>query len=129
MERVLIVEDDLATGRILFNLVRSVSKEIGIDWYLSAEEAFNRMNQLEQEASQYKFAITDITLAGTVTGVELWKTYNKRKNDTKFLFISGMPKEAFFAHVGAQANSNFNFIQKPISIEEAKNIIRDAIFS
>jgi DNA-binding NtrC family response regulator len=128
MKRVLIVEDDLATGRILHNVVRSASDAVIIDWYLSAEEALGKINDIETDGSeQYTLVISDITLAGRTSGVDLWSTYNRREHNTKFLFISGLPKEAFFSKLGKVESRIPEYLQKPISIEEAKSIILRAI--
>jgi CheY-like chemotaxis protein len=136
-KRILVVEDDLCVGRILFSMIRSVSPSAKIDWFLSAEEALSKINDLETMGGHsYDFIIADITLAGRTTGLDLWNTCKRRNLATQFLFISGMPKEAFLKSIETDAShSNApgkdapvpQYLQKPLSITEGKEIIASAI--
>jgi DNA-binding NtrC family response regulator len=123
-KRILVVEDDLCVGRIIFHMIRSVTPNVKIDWFLSAEEALGKINDLESvSGASYDFIIADITLAGRTTGIDLWKTCKRRNLSTQFLFISGMPKEDFLKTVEGYSSSLPKYLQKPLSISEGQEII------
>jgi CheY-like chemotaxis protein len=130
-KRILVVEDDLCVGRIIFHMIRSVTPNAKIDWFLSAEEALSKINDLESLSGiSYDFIIADITLAGRTTGLDLWSTCKRRNLVTQFLFISGMPKETFLKSIASAAGENAvppQYLQKPLSITEGKEIIANAI--
>ncbi|MEO5968552.1 MAG: hypothetical protein ABIQ95_01385 [Bdellovibrionia bacterium] len=130
-KRILVVEDDLCVGRIIFHMIRSVTPNAKIDWFLSAEEALSKINDLESlQGISYDFIIADITLAGRTTGLDLWSTCKRRNLVTQFLFISGMPKETFLKSIAGTEGDNAvppQYLQKPLSITEGKEIIANAI--
>jgi CheY-like chemotaxis protein len=133
-KRILVVEDDLCVGRIIFHMIRSVTPDVKIDWFLSAEEALAKINELESLAgTSYDFIIADITLAGRTTGIDLWNTCKRRKLATQFLFISGMSKEKFWKSIESESTEEDTpipprFLQKPLSIAEGKEIISKPIY-
>jgi len=127
-KRILVVEDDLCVGRIIFHMIRSVTPNVKIDWFLSAEEALSKINDLESLSSvSYDFIIADITLAGRTTGLDLWNTCKRRNLITRFLFISGMTKETFLKSIEGDVTLAPQYLQKPLSIAEGKEIIANAI--
>ena len=128
-KRILVVEDDLVVGRIIFQMIRSVTPNVKIDWFLSAEEALSKINELESlSGTFYDFIIADIALAGRTTGLDLWHTCKRRNLVTQFLFISGMPKETFMKSIEGDTNAvPPQYLQKPLSIAEGKEIIANAI--
>jgi hypothetical protein len=77
--------------------------------------------------ASYDFIIADITLAGRTTGLDLWNTCKRRNLVTQFLFISGMPKETFLKSIEGDSAVPPQYLQKPLSIAEGKEIIANAI--
>jgi DNA-binding NtrC family response regulator len=109
-------------------MIRSVTPNVKIDWFLSAEEALGKINDLESlSGASYDFIIADITLAGRTTGIDLWNTCKRRNLGTQFLFISGMPKETFLKSIEGDTTVPPQYLQKPLSIAEGKEIIANAI--
>lgn len=116
--RVLVVDDELPVCK---SVARAVSGEYEVDTALSAEEALAK-----QAESEYDVIVTDLMMPGQ-SGMDLLKALNEKGAATKVVMITGYPsvKSAVMSiKLGA-----FDFIPKPFTPNEIKNLVRRALAS
>jgi len=86
--RILIVEDDLALQPFWNIVLKRCFKEWTSDWAVSAEEAKRMMTQARHEGVPYSLVISDIFLAGSETGLDLFNAKDELQTSIKFLLVS-----------------------------------------
>ena len=116
--RVLVVDDELPVCK---SVARAISGEYEVDTALSAEEAL-----LKQAESEYDVIVTDLMMPGQ-SGMDLLKALSEKGSTTKVVMITGYPsvKSAVMSiKLGA-----FDFIPKPFTPNEIKNLVKRALAS
>ena len=125
--KVLIVEDDLFLAAIVGRAVYDINADSDIDWATSLEQALEKMikgiDQIGQ--SPYELVIADIMLNGRGTGLDLWKVFCRTYPHVPVMIMSSLPQHEVFDAIGAEAQSNLNFLKKPFSMGDLKTNIKE----
>ncbi len=125
--KVLIVEDDLFLAAIVGRAVYDINADCDIDWATSLEQALEKMikgiDQIGQ--SPYELVIADIMLNGRGTGLDLWKVFCRTYPEVPVMIMSSLPQNEVFEAIGADEQSNFNFLKKPFSMGDLKTNIKE----
>ena len=125
--KVLIVEDDLFLAAIVGRAVYDNNADSDIDWATSLEQALEKMikgiDQIGQ--SPYELVIADIMLNGRGTGLDLWKVFCRTYPEVPVMIMSSLPQNEVFEAIGAEEQSNFNFLKKPFSMGDLKTNIKE----
>jgi response regulator of citrate/malate metabolism len=125
LNKVLIVEDDLALSNLLCEVIETFSPDAEIHMATSGEEA---EYHLEREADMgnppYDLVVADIFLEGEITGLDVWKTCDLNHPDTNILVTSSLPVEKFKSYLKNE-DSCPPYLPKPFSLEECMATIHD----
>ncbi len=125
--KVLIVEDDLFLAAIVGRAVYDINADSDIDWATSLEQALEKMikgiDQIGQ--SPYELVIADIMLNGRGTGLDLWKVFCRTYPEVPVMIMSSLPQKEVFEAIGAEEQSNLNFLKKPFSMGDLKTNIKE----
>ena len=119
--KVLVVEDDQSQWPMWSSILSSLKRKTEIDWETSAEGAQNYIRQAYQENSPYDLVISDVYLEGQGTGTDLWNKYGEAAENFIFVTGSSLSKDDFILELNY---GHPEFIQKPISIEKCKTLIK-----
>ena len=107
--RVLIVEDDKATARF-------VAKELAKNGFTYDYAASGEDGLLKITTIPYDTAIVDITLAGSMSGLDLITTARKKGVKTPIIVLSAL-NEAYERTAGLNCGAD-DYLGKPFSISE-----------
>ncbi len=115
MKRMLIVEDDFLSQKVL---IRLFQKEFEIDICESADEFYDKFSKTE-----YDIIIMDISLKGNKSGIELI-TEIKARSATSSTPILCLTPHAFARDREAAINNGADlFLTKPV----ANDVLKDAV--
>lgn len=126
-KKVLIVEDDLFLAAIVGRAVYDINADSDIDWATSLEQALGKVIQgIDQIGeSPYELVIADIMLEGRGTGLDLWKVFCRTYPQVPVMVISSLTKNEVISAVGAESQSNLNYLKKPFSMGDLKTNIKE----
>src|SRR4051794_16071385 len=114
----LVVEDDELERKALVSKLKSEGFTVfGAE---SADKAFSYIDE------HIDVVLSDLHM-GDVSGIDLLNLWKQRKPDTHFIVLTGEPNAA--AAVQAMKSGAFDYINKPINIDELSITIRRAIDS
>jgi DNA-binding NtrC family response regulator len=116
--RILIVDDDLETCRLIAELVAAPGREL--HQAQSAAEAIDRAR-----GERFDLVISDINLGGSQTGLDVLKAFREANPAAEVLLISGFG--ALDTAVQAVRAGAFDFISKPFNIGEVKATVERAL--
>ena len=119
--KVLVVEDDQSQWPMWSNILGALKRKTEIDWETSAEGAQGYIRQAYQENRPYDLVISDVYLEGQGTGTDLWNKYGEAAENFIFVTGSSLSKDDFFLELNY---GHPEFIQKPLSIEKCKKLIK-----
>ncbi|MEX1057490.1 MAG: PAS-domain containing protein, partial [Natronospirillum sp.] len=94
-QKVVLVEDDLSVRRVLRDTFRSLG--ILIHAFHSAEEA---LQWLKQDGAEAAAVLSDINLAGELSGVQLAQLLKELHPNLTVILTSGLPREHLRQHFG-----------------------------
>src|SRR6476661_2170803 len=114
----LVVEDDELERKALVSKLKSE----GFTVY-GAENADKAFSYVDEEIN---VVLSDLHM-GDVSGIDLLNLWKQRKPDTHFIVLTGEPSSA--AAVQAMKAGAYDYINKPINIEELSLVIKRAIDS
>lgn len=114
--RVLVVEDDTTFEVIWEHIIRQADKSATMEWARSFSEAEQKIRQATEAHRPFDLVISDIFLAGPLTGIELWEKYHRLFNE-KFILVSSA--EQVRIHRYFLAAGDPIYLQKPLSISES----------
>jgi len=118
MNHLLVVEDDDLERKALVTKLKAEGFVVyGAE---NADKAFSYVDE------NINVVLSDLHM-GDVSGLDLLQLWKQRKPDTHFIVITGEPSSA--AAVQAMKAGAFDYINKPINIEELVLLIRRAIDS
>jgi len=125
LQKVLIVEDDLALSNLLCEVIETFSPDVEIHMATSGEEAEHYLEQeLGKGRAPYDLVVADIFLEGDVTGLDVWKTCDLNHPETEILVTSSLPVEKFKSYLKNE-DSCPPYLPKPFSLEECMASIHD----
>jgi CheY-like chemotaxis protein len=120
-ETVLVVEDDPTTLEALTTLLQVHNYRV-----VSASDGRDALEKYERSYEPIRMVISDVVMP-TMGGLELYRALLERSSDVKMLFITGHPLEKEnqeFLQTG-----NVHWLQKPFSLKEMGEAIRDLLDS
>jgi CheY-like chemotaxis protein len=117
--KLLLVEDNHDSEILMRNLCHTVNKNVTVKCVQTGELALH----LLEENPNYDLIISDHHLAGSTTGLDLWKVCNHRFKQIPFMMTSGLPKKEFFqmAKCGDECPL---YLPKILDIEASKQVLR-----
>jgi len=118
MNHLLVVEDDELERKALISRLKSEGFTVH-----GAENADKAFSYVDENIS---VVLSDLHM-GDVSGLDLLNLWKQRKPDTHFIVITGEPSSS--AAVQAMKAGAFDYINKPINIEELTLLIKRAIDS
>lgn len=125
LNKVLIVEDDLALSNLLCEVIETFSPDAEIHMATSGEEAeYHLEKESEQGRPPYDLVVADIFLEGDITGLDIWKTCDLNYHETNILVTSSLPIEKFKSYLKNE-DSCPPYLPKPFSLEECMATIHD----
>lgn len=104
---ILVVEDDLSLRPILEKFFKRVDSKIHIQWATSAEDATRGLKEHNVD-----LILSDYTLAGKNTGLDLWDYCAQSCPKTPFVITSALSPQQFYKRVG-RTRSCPAFLPKP----------------
>src|SRR3954452_25162013 len=114
----LVVEDDELERKALVSKLKSEGFTVyGAE---SADKAFSYVDE------EINVVLSDLHM-GDVSGIDLLNLWKQRKPDTHFIVLTGEPSSA--APVQTMKAGAFDYINKPINLEELSLVIKRAIDS
>jgi response regulator of citrate/malate metabolism len=118
--KIMIVEDDVITGRLMFQAVRSlVSEEQELPNLDSAEAAIAKVQEtLDKKERPFDFIITDVYLSGDQTGIDLVQYCIRKQLPCQYLLVSSFNRSDFASELAEiEKTGNLYYMKKPFSID------------
>lgn len=112
---VLLVEDDLSVQHTLSDALHSLG--FRVQAYASAERA---LDWLQSHADQVGAVLSDINLAGELSGVELAFRIDETWPVLPVILSSGLPREHLQAHYGL--DGDMPLLAKPVRLEQLRQV-------
>jgi DNA-binding NtrC family response regulator len=116
--RILIVDDDLETCRLIAELVAAPGRELH-----EAQKAADAIDRARREP--FDLVISDINLNGPATGLDVLKAFKDANPTGEVLLISGFG--TLDTAVQAVRAGAFDYISKPFNIAEVKAAVERAL--
>lgn len=117
--RILILDDDESTARMLKTILRSLGNEVC---------TANNSSQAFLKAEEFKpeILLSDCILP-TSSGMEAWEKMRQKLPDLKIIFMSGYPQQEALQKLKGSEKVNVNFIQKPFSTFELLYLLKEVM--
>ena len=119
--RILIVEDDVSMQPLWSYVVETASPGAQIKWVLSEEAADQAIRTLLQKSDAFDLIISDIFLAGSRTGLDLWKKH--AEGPSPFLMTSMISSQKLNRLLGEDSPPPF-FMPKPLNPKSCVKAVR-----
>jgi DNA-binding NtrC family response regulator len=116
--RILIVDDDLETCRLIAELVAAPGRELH-----EAQQAADAIDRARREP--FDLVISDINLNGPASGLDVLKAFKSANPTGEVLLISGFG--TLDTAVQAVRAGAFDYISKPFNIAEVKAVVERAL--
>ncbi len=115
---VYVLEDDIALSTVIDRVLRSIQKNILLDWSTRAEQAMLALINAHNKGidTPYDLIIADVFLDGQMTGIDFY-----RQSRIIFPHIPVILISSTYVHHTSQMPI---FLQKPFSISECKNLFK-----
>lgn len=114
--QVLVAEDDRCLYNAIYRCLRAIDKDVQCIWATTADEA-----QMHLEQRAFDLVISDYTLCGLKTGMDLWETCRRKNLAHRFLMISGMGVGDFIRITGR--SNRIPFLPKPFSVNDLTLVV------
>jgi signal transduction histidine kinase len=113
---VLLVEDNLSVRQAVAEQLTSFGHGVH-----SASDAETALKILEEGASDVALVITDISLGGPLSGVDLKQTLMENHPEIKVVLTSGLPIDNLVQHYGLQPDDEI--LPKPIPLATMRQLL------
>jgi CheY-like chemotaxis protein len=117
--KMLLVEDSHDSEVLMRHLCSSVNKDINIKCVQSGELAIH----LLEDSPPYDLIISDHFLAGSTTGLDLWKVCKTRFKQIPFMMTSGFTEKEFLQLV--TSSDHPLYLPKKVDTETSKKMLKD----
>jgi DNA-binding NtrC family response regulator len=121
MKRVLIAEDDQASERALRQMVHLAEPDACIECVNNAEAATLLLAQENSAGRRFDLVISDIYLAGKLTGLDVWHLQDEFFPYTPVVLTSSMPPSEFHSAAGENAPPYF---PKPFRLQDCRKVLQ-----
>lgn len=122
VQRILVVEDDVALSFLVERLALNINPEIRVDWVTSAEQAVPLLKSKTGNC-KYDLIFADIFLDGERSGLDLWRYCQESFPSVPIVVTSAMPMEKFFAAIGRNSISPA-YLPKPFLPRECFQVLK-----
>lgn len=121
--KILLIEDNPFFQGIWESIIgRATASPFKLDW---ANNDFIATEMLDK--NKYDLIIADIILAGSRTGIDIWKEHACK--DSFVIFVSSIPQEAFFELIKQTGKHHNHFISKPLNLNYCINCLAQVILN
>lgn len=126
--RILVIEDSRVLQTPLLRLLREVRPDSEVDWVTTADEVVQMFRHREAPLNlrNYELVIADLTLPGTLTGLDFWEICRRAYPRIPFLIISGIGTEQFLA-LTSKLRSPPSFLPKPFTLGDFRRAIESQL--
>lgn len=108
--KILLIEDNPFFKGIWDSIIgRATKSSYELDWAVNDFVASELI-----EKNDYDLIISDIILAGTKTGIDLWIEHDCK--DSTYIFTSSIPQEVFLEFMKQTDKAPVPFIAKPLNL-------------
>ncbi len=123
MKRILVVEDDHSSEKVLRHIVRSVDENALVEWVDNAEKATLLLAQENSAGRRYDLILSDIYLAGNSTGLDMWGLREEFFPFTPVVLTSSISRNKLLSIIGLETRPP-PFLQKPVPLAEWESVLR-----
>ncbi len=121
-ERILVVEDDpLVRAAVVLQL-----QSLGY-WVGQAVDGATGLEHFEATLPPYDLLLTDVIMPGLLSGRALAEAVNRRRPETRVLFMSGYSQDEIIR--GGRLDAGINLLAKPFRKVELARMVRNALGS
>lgn len=120
-QSMLLVEDSEESEKMFKLLCRAVNKNIDVNCVQSGELA---LYILESGKQKYDYVVADHFLAGSLTGLDLWKECQENHKEIPFMMTSGMTADQFSELVESDSDLP-DYLPKIVSYSKKGEILKD----
>lgn len=125
---VYVVEDDIELSTVMDRVLKSIDRNMSLDWSTSAEEAIQTIRNASDEgiARPYDLIIVDVFLDGSQNGLDLWSVCKEEYPEIPVVLTSASKREDLFLTESDQSDRPI-FLQKPFSMSECKRLFKSVL--
>jgi response regulator of citrate/malate metabolism len=125
MNKLLIVEDDIAFRPVWQYILERAEGAAAYDWAESVTQAEELLQKAEAAGKPYDLLVTDIFLSGARTGFDLWNLY-RNKMRGKIILISSMEQQKMAKEISDPSSAPV-YLKKPIVVHECIETIYEML--
>lgn len=126
VEKVLVVEDDMALRPLWSHLFESKFDHITVEWTVSCEEAIKMIQLANINKNPYGLIITDIFLAGSKTGLDLINSEEVIKSGAQTVLVSSVDSREIVKKFSDLIPETV-ILSKPFDLRKYELILRDLL--
>lgn len=115
-KKILLVEDNPHVRQAVAEQIESFGYTA-----VTAADADSALEQLKKSGSDFGLVITDISLAGPLSGVDLRQELNHTYPEIRIVLTSGLPSETLERHYGLKSDDTV--LTKPIAWQTFKRLL------
>ncbi len=123
---VYVVEDDIELSTVMDRVLKSIDKDVQLDWSTSAEEAIQNVRNAAKMGVErpYDLIIVDVFLDGFQNGMDLWNLVKQEYPDIPVVMTSSTRLDSLFTK---ESENLPMFLQKPFSMAECKRVFKELL--
>lgn len=128
LQRVLVVEDDLALQPFWEIFFRRQLNRFRMDWAVSSEEARRLVQGRNEAHDPYSIIITDLFLSGGETGLDLMTSSEVKDSGAQLILVSAIEAEKIRERCAEITDDNV-VISKPLSLPRCERLLADLAYA
>ena len=125
---VYVVEDDIELSTVMDRVLKSINRDVSLDWSTSAEEAIQNIRTAAKMGivRPYDLIIVDVFLDGSQNGLDLWNLCKQEYPEIPVVLTSASRLESLFSDENGDMDIPI-FLQKPFSMSECKQLFKSLL--
>ena len=125
IQRMLVVEDDLALQPMWSVILSRHAKGASLDWAVSCEEALRMLRATHDAGESYDLIVTDLFLAGSMTGIDLLQSQEVSRSEASQILVSVAEKEGLDRYQREVPGATI--IAKPLNVVKCEMAIQSIL--
>lgn len=125
--KILIVEDDLSLRPFWMRIFNNILSSSKIEWAISGEQASEMILNANSDGAPYKLIISDLFLAGSLTGVEVLKSPEVIKSQAQTVLVSAVNLNSIRTQVQNRSDllseKRTRILTKPLNVKFCRKIV------
>lgn len=122
VNRILVIEDDLAIKPMWEHIARRNFGPNNLDWAVNVEEAIKLYEEAMLKEQPYSLIVTDIFLAGSETGLDFITHTRERGNTSPVLLVSAA-SESDLKQSFDKILHPIEVLAKPLSVPKCEKVL------